>query len=107
MHAHRQTYETFTVLRGRFEVFWNDDGSERLELDEFDTISLPPGVCRGFRNISDEDGILQVVISGGVHDMNDIDFPKATAEQLAAFGDDVVAQFEARGMTFTAGSEAQ
>ena len=107
LHAHRQTYETFTVLRGRFEVYWNDDGGERVELEEFDTMSLPPGVCRGFRNIGDDDGILQVIISGGVHDMTDIDYPKTTAKQLAAFGDDVVAQFEARGMTFTAGSEAQ
>ena len=106
LHAHRQTYETFTVLRGRFEVYWNDDGGERVELNEFDTISLPPGVCRGFRNIGNDDAILQVIISGGVHDMDDIDFPKATADQLAAFGDDVVSQFEARGMTFTAGSEA-
>jgi len=46
------------------------------------------------------------VISGGVHDMTDIDFPKGTAEQLAAFGDDVVRQFEERGMTFTAGKDA-
>ncbi len=106
LHAHQQTYETFTVLRGRFEVTWNDDGSERIELEEFDTISVPPGVCRAFRNIGDEDGILQVVISGGVHDMTDIDFPQSTAEQLAAFGDDVVSQFEARGMTFTAGKES-
>lgn len=106
LHAHQQTYETFTVLRGKFEVTWNDDGAHRAELDEFDTISVPPGVCRAFRNIGDEDGILQVIISGGVHDMSDIDFPKGTAEQLAAFGDDVVAQFEERGMTFTAGKDA-
>jgi len=98
LHAHQQTYETFTVLRGKFEVTWNDDGAHRVELDEFDTISVPPGVCRAFRNIGDEDGILQVIISGGVHDMTDIDFPEATAEQLAAFGEDVVAQFEARGI---------
>jgi len=103
LHAHQQTYETFTVLRGRFEVTWNDDGAQRVELDELDTISVPPGVCRAFRNIGDEDGLMQVVISGGVHDMTDIDFPKATAEKLAAFGGDVVAQFEERGMTFTAG----
>ena len=103
LHAHRKTFETFTVLSGRFEVFWNDDGSERIELGQFDTLSVPPGVCRGFCNIGDDDGILQVIISGGVHDMNDIDFPKATADQLAAFGSDVVAQFEERGMTFTAG----
>ncbi len=106
LHAHRNTFETFTVLRGSFVVFWNDDGGEQIELNEFDTFSVPPGVCRGFRNIGDADGILQVVISGGVHDANDIDFPKATAKQLAAFGEDVVAQFKERGMTFTASSDS-
>lgn len=105
LHAHRDTFETFTVLAGRFEVFWNDDGSERVELEQFDTISVPPRVCRGFRNIDTNDGILQVIISGGVHDMNDIDFPESTAKQLTAFGADVVAQFEERGMTFTAGRD--
>lgn len=104
LHAHRETYETFTVLRGRFELYWNDDGGERVELDEFDTISVPPGVCRGFRNISDQDAILQVLISGGAHDMNDIDYPPAVADELRAYGDNVVEQFEARGMTFTAGT---
>ncbi|MDA0340417.1 MAG: hypothetical protein O3B74_02330, partial [Proteobacteria bacterium] len=24
LHAHQQTHETFTVLKGRFEVTWND-----------------------------------------------------------------------------------
>ena len=106
LHAHQQTFETFTVLRGRFEVTWNDDGAQRVELDEFDTISVPPGVCRAFRNIGDEEGLMQVVISGGVHDMKDIDFTKEIAEQLASYGDDVVGQFEARGMTFTAGKDS-
>ncbi len=106
LHAHRRTFETFTVLRGRFEVFWNDDGGARVVLDEFDTLSVPPGVCRGFRNIGDADGILQVIISGGVHDMQDIDFPQTTAAQLAAYGANVVEQFKARGMTFTAGADA-
>ena len=106
LHTHQQTFETFTVLRGRFEVTWNDDGAQRIELEEFDTISVPPGVCRAFRNIGDEEGLMQVVISGGVHDMKDIDFTKEIADQLASYGDDVVAQFEARGMTFTAGKDA-
>lgn len=106
LHAHRKTFETFTVLKGRFEVFWNDDGRDRVVLEEFDTFSVPPGVCRGFRNISDADAIVQVIISGGVHDMGDIDFPEATAQKLAAFGEDVVEQFRARGMTFTAGADS-
>ena len=74
LHSHRQTYETFTVMKGRFEVRWNDDGSGRAVLELYDTVSFPPGVCRAFRNIGDEEGILQVIITGGVHDMTDIDF---------------------------------
>lgn len=105
LHSHQQTYETFTVLKGRFEITWNDDGGERAELGLFDTVSVPPGVCRAFRNISDEEGVLQVLITGGVHDMGDIDFPEAIAEKLVAFGDDVLQQFEDRGLTFTAGRE--
>lgn len=104
LHAHQQTYETFTVLKGRFEVTWNDDGAERAELDLFDTVSVPPGVCRAFRNISDEEGVLQVVITGGVHDMTDIDFPASIGERLEGFGDNVRQQFEERGFTFTAGT---
>jgi uncharacterized RmlC-like cupin family protein len=106
LHAHQQTYETFTVLQGRFEIRWNDDGEHRVELDRFDTISVPPGVCRAFRNISDERGILQVLITGGVHDMTDIDFPAATAQELASYGPGVVEAFKERGMTFTAGKDA-
>ncbi len=105
LHAHQQTYETFTVLKGRFEITWNDDGGNRAELGLFDTISVPPGVCRAFRNISDEEGMLQVVISGGVHDMGDIDFPEKIAERLETFGSGVREQFEDRGFTFTAGQE--
>jgi quercetin dioxygenase-like cupin family protein len=102
LHSHVRTYETFTVLRGRFEVRWNDDGSERLELEEFDTISVPPGVCRAFRNIGDGEGILQVIITGGVHDMQDIDFARQIAGRLEAISPDALAFFRQAGFTFTA-----
>ncbi|MGB8433944.1 MAG: cupin domain-containing protein [Burkholderiales bacterium] len=103
LHAHVKTYETFTVLRGRFEVRWNDTGSERLELEELDTISVPPGVCRAFRNIGDREGILQVLITGGVHDMHDIDFARHIGPELAAIDPNALAYFEQAGFTFTAG----
>jgi quercetin dioxygenase-like cupin family protein len=93
LHAHQATYETFTVLKGRFEVTWNDNGDESLILDQYDTVSVPPGVCRAFRNVSNEDGILQVIITGGVHDMNDIDFSPQAKDKIEA----------ATGFTFTAG----
>ena len=103
LHAHQQTFETFTVMRGRFEVYWNDTGENRLELGLYDTISVPPGVCRGFTNISDEEGLLQVIISGGVHDMNDIDFATVCGEQIDAIRPGLKQEFEKTGLTFTAG----
>lgn len=103
LHAHQQTYETFTVLKGRFEVSWNDDGSESAVLELFDTISLPPRVCRAFRNVSDEEGILQVIITGGVHDMNDIDFAPDARDKIEAVRPGLAAEFEKAGFTFTAG----
>lgn len=104
LHAHRQTYETFTVLKGRFEITWNDDGSEREVLELFDTVSFPPGVCRAFRNIGTEQGILQVVISGGVHDMSDIDFSAHARHRIEAVGTGLSGEFEKAGFTFSAGS---
>ena len=103
LHSHRQTYETFTVMKGRFEVSWNDDGSGRTVLDLYDTVSFPPGVCRAFRNIGDEEGILQVIITGGVHDMTDIAFSEKAKQEIEAVRPGLAAEFEQAGFTFTAG----
>ena len=104
LHNHVKTYETFTVLKGRFEVTWNDDGSGRAELGQFDTISLPPGICRAFRNIGNEEGILQVLITGGVHDMADIAFTPRAKQDIEAVRPGLSAEFEKAGFAFTAGS---
>lgn len=104
LHKHVKTYETFTVLQGRFEVTWNDDGSGRAELGQFDTISLPPGICRAFRNIGAEEGILQVIITGGVHDMSDIAFTPRAKQDIEAVRPGLSAEFEKAGFAFTAGA---
>ena len=103
LHAHRQTYETFTVLKGRFEVTWNDDGSGRALLDLYDTVSFPPGVCRAFRNIGEDEGILQVLITGGVHDMTDIAFSEDARARIEAVGRGLSKEFEKAGFAFNAG----
>ena len=84
---------------------WNDDGGETAILDLYDTVSVPPKVCRAFRNISDEDGILQVVITGGVHDMSDIDFAPAAAHEIEAIGPGILDEIKKTGLTFTAGQD--
>jgi quercetin dioxygenase-like cupin family protein len=102
LHSHRQTYETFTVLKGEFEMRWNDDGSQSAVLRQYDTISFPPGVCRAFRNVGDEEGILQVVITGGVHDMTDIAFSSNVRREIEAVSPGLAAEFERAGFTFDA-----
>jgi len=102
LHAHRRTYETFTVLAGEFEVSWNDDGGESATLRQFDTISFPPGVCRAFRNVGNTEGILQVVITGGVHDMTDIAFSPQARQEIEAVQPGLAAEFEKVGFTFDA-----
>ena len=101
LHSHRATYETFTVMRGRFEFKCGPNGEETVVLDECDTFSVPPGVFRAFRNISEVEGVLQVLISGGVHDSRDIVFPKSTADEIAAFDPSYVDWFRANaGLRF-------
>lgn len=100
LHAHRQTWETFTVMKGRFEFTVGAIGQENVGLDAFDTFSVPPGVCRAFRNVSDEEGVLQVIITGGTHDLNDIVFPQNTANEIAAHAPDYLAYFKGLGLVF-------
>ncbi len=103
LHNHINTYETFTVLEGQFAVSWNDDGSDTIILEKFDTISVPPGVCRSFKNSGKTDGLLQVIISGGVHDMNDIAFTPAAADKINTVEPGLVDKFKQVGFKFNAG----
>ena len=103
LHSHRQTYETFTVLTGTFEITWNDNGENRLVLEQFDTISIPPGVCRAFRNVGEVEGILQVIITGGVHDMTDIAFSAHAAAAIEAAAPGALKHFTEAGFRFDAG----
>jgi hypothetical protein len=88
-------------------VRWNDEGGEREVLRRFDTISFPPGVCRAFRNVGAQEGILQVIITGGVHDMNDIAFNREAKREIEAVGPGLAAQFEKIGFTFDASEIAR
>lgn len=105
LHAHHQTYETFTVLRGRFEFRWGDAGQHMLELDEFDVISVPPRVCRAFRNVGAGEGILQVLISGGVNDMNDIDIIPSVGRRVEEIAPAFHERMVTCGITFAAGGD--
>ncbi len=104
LHTHHETYETFTVMRGQFQFFWGDKGENSIILEELDVISMPPRVSRAFKNVGDLEGILQVIITGGKHDKNDIDLAPEIAEQIEQLDPDARREIEEKMFTFTAGS---
>ena len=106
LHSHQQTYENFIVMEGTFEVAWNDDGSERVVIEKYDTISVPPGVCRSFRNVGDTEGMLMVIITGGVHDMQDIAFPPHVADAVEGVSATALDEYKKIGFAFNAGQVA-
>ena len=63
LHNHL-TQEVFVALTGRWEVFWGPLGERSVVLGQWDTISIPPGVSRGFRNVSEGPAYLMGMASG-------------------------------------------
>lgn len=63
LHNHL-TQEVFLALTGRWEVFWGPLGERSVVLGQWDTVSVPPGVSRGFRNVSEEPSYLLGMASG-------------------------------------------
>ena len=106
LHAHHRTFETFLVLDGTFEFTVNDAGDQKVVLNRWDTFSVPPGVCRAFRNVGDREGTMLTVITGGVHDRNDISLPPSIGAAIDAYGLGVLDEVKKIGLTFDAGVEA-
>jgi mannose-6-phosphate isomerase-like protein (cupin superfamily) len=63
LHSH-PTVEVFIAMSGRWAVYWGDDGENEIELDQWDVVSVPVGVMRGFRNIGDGHAYLMAVLGG-------------------------------------------
>jgi uncharacterized RmlC-like cupin family protein len=63
LHAH-QTIETFMPLTGTWSIVWGDHGENEIILEQFDLISVPPGVMRGFKNVGTEEAYLFTVLGG-------------------------------------------
>ncbi|HET9490070.1 MAG TPA: cupin domain-containing protein [Methylomirabilota bacterium] len=63
LHDH-PTVEVFMPLTGRWGVYWGDDAENEVVLEQWDVISVPPGVMRGFRNLGTEDAYLLAILGG-------------------------------------------
>ena len=83
LHNHL-TQEVFFVLTGRWEVFWGPEGKRSLRLGPWDTISIPPGVSRGFRNVGPGTAYLLGIASG--RDPGRINWPAPVRAAARAAG---------------------
>ena len=102
LHAHFKTHETFMCLTGRFRIRWGDQGEHETFLQPFDMIAVPPGACRDFTNVGDDDALLLVLITGrGDEDFNDIAVgPEDSKMMVERFGMDVIHRYQKIGTEF-------
>jgi len=63
LHNHR-TVEVFMPLTGTWSVQWGDEGENELTLGQWDVISVPTGIMRGFRNDSAEEAYMLAIVGG-------------------------------------------
>lgn len=63
LHSH-PVQEVFMPLDGEWEITWGETGAHSLRLGPLDTIAVPPGVMRGFRNIGDRPAMLLAMVGG-------------------------------------------
>jgi mannose-6-phosphate isomerase-like protein (cupin superfamily) len=83
LHSHL-TQEVFIPLSGTWEVFWGPEGERSLRLQAWDTVSIPPGLSRGFRNVGATEAYL-IGIAGG-RDPGRIDWPASVRAVAQAAG---------------------
>ena len=63
LHSHT-TVEVFIPLSGEWSIYWGDNGEDEVILGPWDTVSVPPGIMRGFRNVGSEGGYLMAILGG-------------------------------------------
>lgn len=83
LHSH-VTQEVFVALTGRWEVFWGPHGERHVTLEPWDTVAIPPGLSRGFRNVAAETSYLMGMAGG--RDPGDINWPAPVRAAAMAVG---------------------
>ena len=83
LHSH-PTVEVFIAMSGRWAIFWGDEGENEIELDQWDVVSVPVGIMRGFRNIGDSHANLMAVLGGT--DAGKVDWAESVLARAADTG---------------------
>jgi len=86
LHNHK-TVEVFMPLTGKWAVIWGDQAENELSIGQYDVVSVPVGVMRGFRNDSDGEALLLAIVGGT--DPGKVDWANDVREQVRARGFDL------------------
>lgn len=63
LHTH-ETLEVFMPLTGTWSVQWGDNGENELTINQWDMISIPTKIMRGFRNDSPGEAVMLSILGG-------------------------------------------
>ena len=83
LHSHL-TQEVFMPLSGRWSICWGPRGEKEVILEQYDTISVPVHVMRGFRNVGNETAMMLAVVGG--HDPGRVGWPDQMKAMVRAVG---------------------
>lgn len=83
LHSHL-TQEVFMPLSGRWAVFWGPRGEHEVILEQYDTISVPVHLLRGFRNAGAESALLLAIVGG--HDPGKVGWPPEMKARVRGVG---------------------
>ncbi|HEY4542419.1 MAG TPA: cupin domain-containing protein [Noviherbaspirillum sp.] len=100
-HNHTGTLETFFCMNGRFDVMWGNRLEHKVTVEPGDLVSVPPGMYRAFRNLTDEPARLLVLIQGDRNMSDKIEMPRYIGEEVRAqYGEEVLDMLAAINMRF-------
>ena len=71
-------------LSGRWAIFWGPKGEREVILEQYDVISVPIHVMRGFRNAGKETALLLAVVGG--HEPGNVGWPEEMKEKARSKG---------------------
>lgn len=84
-HIHA-TIEVFFALTGKWAIYWQNRDGARHEviLDPYDTVSVPIGLSRGFRNAGGETAYMLAIVGGT--DPGRVEWPSETVDMARQHG---------------------
>jgi uncharacterized RmlC-like cupin family protein len=63
LHNH-PTVEVFIAMTGKWSIVWGEKGEHKISIDQFDVVSVPPGIMRGFINEGDSHNFIMAILGG-------------------------------------------